>query len=85
MVLEEKRLRSGAQQRMSDQYLPILLNGSRYSMRLPIGTEQVLKNFKPQVIKDFYRDWYRPSLQALIVVGDVDVNLVEKMIKEKIQ
>ena len=83
VVLEEKRLGKGAQQRMQYQYLPMLFNNSRYSNRLPIGTEEILKNFKPEVIKQFYKDWYRPNLQALIVVGDVDVNAIEQTIKTK--
>lgn len=83
VILEEKRLGKGAKQRMSDKYLPVLLNNSRYSKRLPIGTEEVLKNFRPSVIKQFYNEWYRPSLQALIVVGDIDVDAIEKMIKAK--
>lgn len=83
VVLEEKRLGKGAQQRMQDKYLPMLFNNSRYSNRLPIGTEDVLKNFKPETIRKFYQDWYRPDLQALIVVGDIDVNAIESMIKAK--
>jgi len=83
VVLEEKRLGKGAQQRMQDKYLPMLFNNSRYSNRLPIGTEDVLKNAKPETIKQYYKDWYRPNLQALIVVGDIDVAQMEKMIKEK--
>ncbi|MFM6977057.1 MAG: M16 family metallopeptidase [Sphingobacteriaceae bacterium] len=83
VVLEEKRLGKGAAQRMQQQYLPMLFNNSRYAKRLPIGTEEVLKNFKPEVIKQFYADWYRPDLQALIVVGDMDVAQVESMIKAK--
>ena len=81
VVLEEKRLGKGAAQRMQDKYLPMLLNNSRYSNRLPIGTDEVLKNFKAETIRQFYTDWYRPDLQALIVVGDIDVNAVEQMIK----
>jgi len=83
VVIEEKRLGKGAQQRMQEKYLPMLFNGSRYSNRLPIGTEEVLKNFKPETIRKFYKDWYRPNLQALIVVGDIDVAEMEKMIKAK--
>lgn len=83
VVLEEKRLGKGAQQRMQDKYLPMIFNNSRYSNRLPIGTEDVLKNFKPETIKKFYTDWYRPELQALIVVGDIDVNAMEQTIKTK--
>ncbi|HUH33424.1 MAG TPA: insulinase family protein, partial [Daejeonella sp.] len=81
VVLEEKRLGKGATQRMQDKYLPMLFNNSRYSNRLPIGTEEVLKNFKAETLRQFHTDWYRPDLQALIVVGDVDVNAVEQMIK----
>ena len=83
VVLEEKRLGKGAQQRMQDKYLPMLFNNSRYSDRLPIGTEEVLKNFTAETIKQFYKDWYRPDLQALIVVGDIDVDAMEQTIKAK--
>jgi zinc protease len=83
VILEEKRLGKGAQERMRRQYFPVLLNQSRYANRLPIGTEEVLQNFKPETIRDFYRTWYRPDLQALIVVGDVDVNAMEQTIKAK--
>ena len=83
VVLEEKRLGKGAQQRMQDKYLPMLFNNSRYSDRLPIGTEEVLKNFSTETIKQFYKDWYRPDLQALIVVGDIDVDAMEQTIKAK--
>lgn len=83
VVLEEKRLGKGAQQRMQDKYLPMIFNNSRYSNRLPIGTEDVLKNFKPETIRKFYTDWYRPELQALIVVGDIDVDAMEQTIKSK--
>lgn len=83
VVLEEKRLGKGAQQRMQDKYLPLMLNNSRYSNRLPIGTEEVLKNFTPATIQAYYKDWYRPDMQALIVVGDIDVNAIEATIKAK--
>lgn len=83
VVLEEKCLGKGARERMQRQYWPVILNNSRYSVRLPIGTDEVLNNFKPQAIKRFYHDWYRPDLQALIVVGDVDVSEMEKTIKAK--
>ena len=83
VVIEEKRLGKGAQQRMQDQFLPMLFNNSRYSNRLPIGTEEVLKNFTPATLRQFYTDWYRPDLQALIVVGDIDVDAMEQTIKDK--
>ncbi len=81
VILEEERLTKGAKERMARQYYPMMLNHSRYASRLPIGLDDILTNFKPAVIKRFHLDWYRPDLQALIVVGDVDVADVERMIK----
>jgi len=82
VVLEEERLRGkNASERMSKQTLPVILNNSRYALRLPIGKEDILKNFKPETIKSFYHDWYRPDLQAVVVVGDFDVKRVEELIK----
>jgi len=80
VVLEEKRLGKNASKRLQYKYLPIILNQSRYSNRLPIGTEEILNNFRPQTLTDFYKTWYRPDLQALIVVGDIDVAATEKTI-----
>jgi zinc protease len=81
VVLEEKRLRNGAGQRLQDKSFPMQVNNSRYAVRLPIGTEQVLNGFTPDVVRRFYKDWYRPNQQALIVVGDVDVKAIENQIK----
>jgi zinc protease len=72
VVLEESRLGKGADDRMLKKYLPRLLNGSPYKDRLPIGKDEILKNFKYDVIRRFYRDWYRPDLQAVAIVGDID-------------
>jgi len=83
VVLEEERLRGkNAQERLSHQILPALLNNSRYAERLPIGKEDILKTFKPETIKRFYHDWYRPDLQAVIAVGDFDPKRVEQLIKD---
>jgi len=81
IVLEEERLGKGARDRMTRQYLPVLLNRSRYADRLPIGADSVLKHFRPAAIRRFYHDWYRPDLQALIVVGDIDAAEMEKVVK----
>lgn len=81
VVLEEKRLGKGAGERMQRIFWPILLNNSRYATRVPIGLDTVLQNFKRPTIARFYHDWYRPDLQALIIVGDIDVNQMEKNIK----
>ncbi|RKR82931.1 zinc protease [Mucilaginibacter gracilis] len=83
VVLEEKRLGKGASERMLQKYWPLILNNSRYTNRIPIGTDEILNNFKPETIRRFYHDWYRPDLQALIVVGDIDVDQMEKEVKAK--
>lgn len=83
VVLEEERLRGkNAQQRLQQQWMPVVLNNSRYSQRQPIGKVDILKNFKPETIKSFYHDWYRPDLQAVVVVGDFDPKRVEQLIKD---
>ncbi|HEX3386528.1 MAG TPA: pitrilysin family protein, partial [Mucilaginibacter sp.] len=83
VVLEEARLRGkNAQERLQQQILPVLLNNSRYALRIPIGKEDILKTFKPETIKSFYHDWYRPDLQAVIAVGDFDPKRVEQLIKD---
>ncbi|QRR01836.1 M16 family metallopeptidase [Dyadobacter sandarakinus] len=83
VVLEESRMGRGAQQRMRDRYLKVILNNSRYAERLPIGKDSILKAFKPATLKSFYHDWYRPDLMAVIAVGDFDVTKVEQIIKDK--
>jgi len=83
VVLEEERLGKGANDRMARKFYPVMLNHSRYAERLPIGQDKILTNFKPEVIRRFYHDWYRPDLQALIVVGDVNMDEIEKMVRQK--
>ncbi len=83
VVLEERRLGQGAQQRMRDKYFPLILNNSIYANRLPIGKEDILKTFKPATLRQFYHDWYRPDLMAVVAVGDFDGAKVEAMIREK--
>jgi zinc protease len=81
VVLEESRGRKGAQDRMMEKVYPKLFVGSKYAARLPIGKDDILKTFKPEVIKKFYKDWYRPDLMAVVAVGDFDVAEVEAKIK----
>ena len=83
VVLEESRSGRGAQQRMRDQYFKMILNNSRYADRLPIGKDEILRDFKPEVLKQFHADWYRPDLMAVIAVGDFDPAKVEQIIKDK--
>lgn len=83
IILEEERLGKGAGERMARRYFTMLLNGSRYADRLPIGLDSILINFQRPAIKRFRSDWYRPDLQALIVVGDIDVQRMEQMVKKQ--
>lgn len=82
VISEEYRMGLGASDRMRKQWWPVLMKDSRYADRMPIGLIEIIQGFDYQVIKDFYHDWYRPDLQAIVVVGDVDVKAVEQKIKE---
>lgn len=83
VIVEEDRQRGkNAQQRISNQLLPLLLANSRYADRLPIGKVEILNSFTHDKIRSFYHDWYRPDLQAVIAVGDFDIQEVENQIKE---
>jgi zinc protease len=81
VVMEEWRLRRGAGARVSDRVLPILLKGSRYADRVPIGKTDVIQNFKADRLKKFYGDWYRPDLMAVVAVGDFDKAQVVELVK----
>ncbi len=82
VIVEEWRLGRGADARLRDKYFPVLFKGSQYAKRLPIGTRANIDTAHYQTLRSFYKDWYRPDLQAVIVVGDVDVAETEKMIRE---
>jgi zinc protease len=81
VVIEEWRLGRGADARMADKQLPILLQGSRYAERLPIGQKATLETFKPAAIARFYADWYRPDLMAVVAVGDFEPTQIEQLVK----
>jgi zinc protease len=80
VVMEEWRLGRGAGRRMLDKVLPVLLKGSRYADRLPIGKPEIIQNGKQERLKQFYADWYRPDLMAVVAVGDFDKPAMEKML-----
>lgn len=82
VIHEEWRLRSSASQRMLERALPTLYPGSKYGQRMPIGLMSVVDNFKPKELRDYYEKWYHPTNQGIIVVGDVDVDHTEAMIKK---
>ena len=81
VIKEEWRTRSGAQSRIWDKQLPVIFAGSKYADRMPIGKMEVVENFPYQTLKDYYHKWYRPDLQGIVVVGDIDVDQVEVKIK----
>jgi zinc protease len=82
VIMEEWRLRRGAAARMQDQQFPVLLKGSRYADRLPIGKTDVIQGFKHDRLKQFYADWYRPDLMAVIAVGDFDKAAMQGLIQK---
>jgi zinc protease len=82
VVIEEWRISRGADERMMKQTLPVQYKGSKYAERLPIGTKENLENFSATALAKFYHDWYRPDLEAVIVVGDIDVKDIETKIKQ---
>jgi len=82
VVTEEWRLGRGADMRMLDEQLPVLLKGSRYAERLPIGKMDVVQNASYETIRSFYRDWYRPDLMAIVAVGDFDPAQIEAYIQD---
>lgn len=82
VVLEEYRIGLGASKRMMGRYMPKMMHNSHYANRLPIGKKEILENFKYDKLVSFYKDWYRPNLMSVIVVGDIDVAAMEKKIKD---
>ncbi len=82
VIIEEYRMGLGADDRMRKKWFPIAFYNSLYANRLPIGTLENLQKFKHETIRQFYSDWYRPNLQAVIVVGDVDLDSAEAKVKQ---
>lgn len=82
VIHEEWRRTMVGQMRILEKVLPTIYPDSRYGHRLPIGTMEVVDNFPPQVLRDYYERWYRPDQQAVVVVGDIDVDYIEGKIKE---
>ncbi len=82
VVKEEWRLGLGAQDRMMNKYIPVILKGSRYALRLPIGKMPVVDTAHYQTIRDFYHTWYRPDLMAVVVVGDLSIDEMQKLIEQ---
>ena len=84
VIHEEWRTRRAgmAVQRMQENVLPRIYEGTKYEDCMPIGSMDIVDNFPYQDLRDYYHKWYRPDLQAIVVVGDFDVDKMEKRIKK---
>ncbi len=82
VIQEEWRSRNSSRTRIFDQQRKVLYKGSRYAERDVIGDMEVIRTFKPETLRDFYHQWYRTDLEAISIVGDFDVQMMEKKIKE---
>jgi zinc protease len=81
VINEEWRMRNSAMMRMYEKALPEIYGNSRYGHRLPIGTMDVVMNFPYDALRNYYNRWYRPDLQSIVIVGDIDVDEMEQKIK----
>ena len=82
VIHEEWRSQLPPNMRIMEKLLPEIYPDSRYGHRLPIGTMEVVDNFPHQALRDYYEKWYRPDMQGIVVVGDIDVDRIEGKIKE---
>lgn len=85
VVIEEWRESQGAQTRIMDQQLPVILKDSRYAERPPIGNPDNLRTFDIEELRSFYRDWYRPDLIGVVAAGDFDATVVEALIRKYLE
>ena len=78
IILEEWRHRSGVDRRLTDAIAPVVYNYAGYATHNVIGSQKILETFKQKQVKQFYDKWYRPNMQFIAIIGDVDINQVEK-------
>ncbi|MBD0824895.1 M16 family metallopeptidase [Aestuariibaculum marinum] len=83
VIKEEWRTRQNGQMRLFEVSMPVTFNQSKYADRMPIGLMSVVEGFEYKALRDFYHDWYRTDLQAIAVIGDVDVTEIEQKIIDK--
>ena len=81
VITEEWRTRMSAGQRYFEKLLPAFFGGTKYENCLPIGDMEIVNNFEYQTLRDYYEKWYRPDLQGIVIVGDIDVDVIESKIK----
>jgi zinc protease len=82
VIHNEYRMRTAPTMRMIERALPTLFQGSKYGYRMTIGKMEIIDNFKPEELIAYYKKWYRPDNQALVIVGDIDVDHTESVIKK---
>lgn len=82
VITEEWRTRLNANRRMQMQWFPVLFKGSKWAIRDVLGDTTVIRYHEPETLRNFYHDWYRTDLQAIAIVGDIDVDEVEAKVKE---
>ncbi len=82
VISEEWRTGRNASRRILFEWIPVVFEGSKYAERDIIGDIDIIKNFEPETLRNFYHDWYRTDLQAIAIVGDIDVDQVEAKVKE---
>ncbi len=80
VIKEEWRAHLGARERMMQQFIPVILKDSKYAERLPIGKMEIVENCHYDTLMQFYKDWYRPELIAVVVVGDINADEIEQKI-----
>ena len=81
VIREEWRSRNSGMLRVYTDLLPIIYQGDKYADCMPIGSINVINNFPYKDIRDYYHKWYRPDLQGIVIVGDIDVDTVEAKLK----
>ncbi|VTY06542.1 Peptidase M16 inactive domain protein [Prevotella melaninogenica] len=81
IILEEWRHRSGVDRRLTDAIAPVVYNHAAYATHNVIGSQKILETFQQKQVKQFYDKWYRPNMQFIAVIGDVDVDQMEKNIQ----
>ena len=82
VITEEYHTRNTPQDRIQDQISEVIFRGSKYAGRSVIGELDVIQNFKPEALREFYHRWYRTDLEAIVVVGDFDIKKMEQKIKD---
>ena len=82
IVEEEWRGDIGGSQNYINEFHKVMFKNSRLNVRKPIGTLDVIQNFKYQDVIDYYQKWYRPQLMGLFVIGDIEIDKIEKLIKD---